>query len=349
VNDTVAAPSPGRGLLQPGLWLENGFLVLIVLALIGVFSVFTPPGTFFSVNNLRNIALDTAEILVLAGGEMFVIVAAGLDLSIGSLVVFNAVVFAEVLTKFAGTAAQVANFQYPRLWLGLLLGVLASLAAGAAWGAINGSISVRWRVPPFITTLGVAGMALGFAQLITGGLNVPNVPPSLQEFFGSGRLFGIPWLVVVAVTVIAALWVLLAKTRYGLRTFAIGASAEASRRAGISVSTHTITLYVLVGVLTGVVGIMDVARFQTASIAAHTQDALIAITAVVIGGTSLFGGTGRMSGTILGAFIPAILRNGFVLLGVQPFWQNVAIGAVLILAVFSDQVRRRRLPALGGR
>ena len=141
---------------------------------------------------------------------------------------------------------------------------------------------------------------------------------------------------------VGVLWVVLAQTRYGLRTYAIGANAEAARRAGVNVRRHTASLYILMGVLAGIVGFMDLARFDTASIAAHTQDNLAAIAAVVIGGTSLFGGKGRMSGTIIGAFIPAILRNGFILMDVQPFWQNVAVGTVLIIAVYIDQVRRRR-------
>ncbi len=333
-----------RLLLRTLFRYENAFLVLILIGLIVAFSILTPRGTFFSLLNLKNIALDTSEILVLAAGQMFVIIAAGLDLSIGSLVVFNAVIFAEVIVKFSGTAAQTSSFEYPHLGVALAIAAVAALVSGTAWGWFNGYVTVRWKVPPFIVTLGTLGMALGFAQLITGGLDVPNVPVSLQTFFGAGELLGtIPWLVIVAGTVVGILWVVLARTRYGMRTYAIGASAEASRRAGVNVGRHVLSLYMIMGLLTGIVGIMDVARFDTASIAAHSQDNLVAIAAVVIGGTSLFGGTGRMGGTILGSFIPAILRNGFILMGIQPFWQNVAIGAVLIVAVYIDQVRRRRV------
>ena len=138
------------------------------------------------------------------------------------------------------------------------------------------------------------------------------------------------------------LWVVLSQTRYGLRTYAIGALAEAATRAGINVRRHTLTLYALMGLLAGIVGVMDVSRFATASIAGHAQDALAAIAAVVIGGTSLFGGRGRMGGTVIGALIPAMLSNGFIIMDVQPYWQNVAVGAVLMLAVYVDQERRRR-------
>jgi ribose transport system permease protein len=320
---------------------ENTFLLGIVAILILIFSVLAPSGTFFSSGNFTSIALDTSEILVLSAGMTFVIIAAGLDLSVGSVVVFSSVIFAKLIAELAGTAGSLGG-QAHHLAIAIPISVLAAIASGAAWGLVNGWITARWAVPPFIVTLGTLGMALGFAQVITGGLNVPNVPVELQLQFGSKNFLGIPWLVWVAAVVVAVLWVVLAKTRYGLRTYAIGANAEGARRAGVNVTLHTISLYVLMGSLAGLVAVMDVARFDTASIAAHTQDNLAAIAAVVIGGTSLFGGKGRMSGTIIGAFIPAILRNGFILLDVQPFWQNVAVGGVLILAVYIDQQRRRR-------
>lgn len=333
----------GRGLVAG--WSGNAFLLLVLLGLIAIFTLLSPPGTFLSFGNVKNIALDTSEILILAAGETYIIMAAGIDLSIGSMVVFSSVVAAEVLVNVSGSPAQAANFEYPNLALGLVLGIAAGLLAGTFWGCVNGFLIVRLKVPPFIVTLGTLGMAVGFAQVITGGLNVPNVPPQLQDVFGAGSFLGIaPWLAVTAAVVVAVLWIVLAQTRYGLRTYAIGASSEASLRAGVNVDLHVFSLYALMGLLAGTVGFLDVARFDTASIFAHSNDALAAIAAVVIGGTSLFGGKGSMGGTIIGAFIPSILRNGFVLLGVQPFWQNVAIGALLITAVYVDQVRRRRVP-----
>jgi ribose transport system permease protein len=321
---------------------ENVFLVLVLVGLVVGFTLATPAGTFLSVDNFKNIMLDTAEIFILAAGSTFIIIAAGIDLSIGSLVIFSAVVSAELMVRLSGTSAQVENSVYPHLTLGLTVGILGGVLAGAAWGFVNGFVTVRFSIPSFITTLGTLGMALGLAQVITGGLNVANVPPQIQDVFGGGSLFGIPWLVIVAAGVLAVMWTLLARTRYGLRTYAIGANIEAARRSGINVNRHVISLFVLMGLLCGIVGILDVARFGTASISAHSQDNLAAIAAVVIGGTSLYGGKGTMGGTIIGALIPSILRNGFILVGVQPYWQNVAIGAVLIVAVAIDQNRRRR-------
>jgi ribose transport system permease protein len=323
--------------------LETLSIALLLVGIVAVFTVWAPSGTFLTRTNLENIALDTSQILILALGMTFLLIAAGIDLSIGSIVVFASVIGAKVMVALAGTTAQVENFQYPHLTLALLGGVSAAVVVGAAWGVFNGVVSVKLRMPPFIVTLATLGIALGIAQLLTGGLNVQNVPIPLQESFGLGSFAGlVPWPVVVAVGVTAALWILLRRTRFGLRTYAIGANAEAVRRAGVNVDRHVISLYGLMGVLCGIVGVIEVSRFGTATIAGHQQDALAAISAAVIGGTSLFGGRGRISGTIVGALIPAVLLNGFVIVGVEPFWQDVAVGSVLLVAVYLDQLRRRR-------
>lgn len=328
-------------------WLRMGriadlWIALILLGLIVIFSVLCPSGTFLSLTNLRNVTIDTSEVLLLAAGQTLVLIAAGIDLSIGSLVIFCAVVTAKTLGEFSGAPSA----GYPSALLGVAVAIPVSLLAGSAWGFLNGWVTVKLRVPPFIVTLGTLWMALGLAQVISGGYNVASVPPQLQDLFVFGGLFGIvPWPVVIAAVGVGILWVLLARTRFGLRTYAIGANMEALRRAGVDVHRHTILIYVLMGLICGVVGLMDVARFSTASLSAHQLDNLNAIAAVVIGGTSLFGGRGHMSGTIVGAFIPAVLRNGFIILAIQPFWQNVVVGAFLIFAVYIDQVRRGGLTA----
>jgi ribose transport system permease protein len=328
-------------ILKPLVERESAFLLLLLAGMCLAFALLTPSGTFLSTLNATNVALDTAEILVLASGMTYIIIAAGIDLSIGSLVVFSSVAFAEVMTRIASSSGV---FDQPRhLGLGIAVGVAAALVAGLGWGIVNGYLIGYHGIPAFVVTLGTLGVALGLAQVWTAGINVSGVPFRLQETLGSGKLFGaIPWLVILAAAVVGVLWVVLSQTRYGMRTYAIGSSLDASTRAGINVRFHVLTLYGLMGLLAGIVGVMDVSRFATASIAAHTQDNLAAIAAVVIGGTSLFGGKGRMGGTVIGALIPAILRNGFILMDVQPFWQNVAVGAVLIVAVYIDQERRRR-------
>ena len=169
------------------------------------------------------------------------------------------------------------------------------------------------------------------------------MPFKLVDTIGSGRAFGeVPYLVLIAAAVALVFGVILAATRFGRYTYAIGSNEEASRRAGINVDAHLIKVYAIAGTLAGLAGFMSLARFATTTIGGHSTDNLDAIAAVVIGGTSLFGGIGTMVGTVVGVFIPAVLRNGFVIVGVQTFWQQVAVGAVLIVAVYLDQLRRAR-------
>lgn len=334
---------------DPRFWIgrfldrfETAAITLILIGIVVMFTVWAPSGTFLTGQNVKNIALDSSEILILAVGMTFLLIAAGIDLSIGSIVLFSSVVATKLLVHLSGTAAQIANYQFPNLGWALVASIPVFLGIGALFGLANGVLSVRLRITPFIVTLATLGIGLGLSQVLTSGINVQNVPPKLQESFGLGELAGVvPWPVVVAAVVTAVFWVVLAKTRFGLRTYAIGANAESARRAGIKVNAHLVSLYVLMGALCGLVGFIDVARFNTVSIGGHQQDALSAISAAVIGGTSLFGGRGRIPGTVVGALIPAVLQNGFVIVGVQPFWQQVAIGGVLLVAVYLDQLRRR--------
>jgi ribose transport system permease protein len=323
---------------------ESLTITAILLLIVAVFAVLAPEGSFLTVDNLRNVALDASAMLILAAGMTFLLIAAGLDLSIGAMVVFSAVVSAKVMLWVAGDVTpDIAQTDHPHLALALVLGIFAALGIGLLWGLVNGLLTVKAKIPAFIATLATSGVILGLAQVWTGGLNVTGAPIQLQEFFGLGSLFdAIPWPVVVAIVVTGVLWVVLAFTRFGLRTYAIGANPDAARRAGINVNRHLLILYIMMGVLAGIVGVIDLARFNTASVSGHTEDALAAISAVVIGGTSLFGGRGRMSGTVIGALIPAVLLNGFVIMAIDPFWQNVAVGLVLLAAVYVDQVRRRK-------
>ncbi|GAA5050142.1 ribose transport system permease protein [Thermocatellispora tengchongensis] len=322
--------------------LSDATILLLLIGMIAAFSVLTPAGTFLSLSNFESVLLTASQLLILSCGTTFLLIAGGLDLSIGAVTVFSAVVVAKVMGALAGTAAQAADFQYPNLAVAVAAAVGGGLAVGLGWGVLNGVLAVRTRIPPFIATLATGGIVLGLASVWTDGQNVQNVPLPFQTGFGLGKLFGVvPWPIVIAAVVTAVSWVLLAKTRFGLHTYAMGANLEAARRAGIDVGRHMVLLYAGMGALCGLVAIIDVGRFGTASITSHSGDGLAAIAAVVIGGTSLFGGRGRISGTIVGALIPAVLQSGFVIMDVQPFWQNVAVGVVLLVAVYVDQVKIR--------
>jgi len=310
---------------------QSTAIALILIGLIAVFS-FLRPEEFLDVNNARNIATDAAVLLVLAVGLTFVIITAGIDLSVGAVLVFSGVVAAKLMNEIGGDN-----------WGVILAGLGVALASGLGWGLLNGFLVAKAKIPAFIVTLGTLGMALGSALLITGGVDQRDVPFKLIDTVGSGRAFDeIPYLVLIAAVVALVFGVILAMTRFGRYTYAIGSNEEAVRRAGVNVDAHLIKVYAIGGTLAGLAGFMSLARFGTTTIGGHSTDNLDAISAVVIGGTSLFGGIGTIVGTVVGVFIPAVLRNGFVIVGVQPFWQQVAVGAVLIVAVYLDQLRRAR-------
>lgn len=304
-------------------------IFLVLIAIVIVFSALAP-GNFATGSNLRLVVQNASILAVLGVGMTFIIITAGIDLSVGSVLVFSGVVSAMVMRGIGGDGWGVA-----------ILGIIVSILCGLAWGFINGFLIAKAKVPPLIVTLGTFGMALGFAQILTGGIDIRTVPAVLTDTIGYGNIFGsIPVISVIALVVIVIGAVVLHKTRYGLHTYAVGSSELASRRVGLKVDRKLISIYTMSGGLAGLAGILSLSQFSTTAIAGQSQTNLNVIAAVVIGGTSLFGGSGTIFGTVVGLFIPAVLQNGFVIVGVQPFWQQVAVGAVLIVAVYVDQVRR---------
>lgn len=337
---TVQAPASAWQLFKASAVKNAQLRTLgILLVLIGLFGIFTPAGSFLSWGNFSDMALNTTTIMLLAMGQMFIVIGGGLDLSVGSVVVFCSVVAANSFKFFAGPAAE----GYPTLVLAVLVTIPLTLATGAAWGALNGWLIAFFRIPSFIVTLGTLTIILGLAQVWTGGANQTGMPPQIQAAFSGTKAFGIiPWPVVITAVVVGIFWFVLARTRYGLRTYAFGSNAESLRRAGVNTRRHEMSLYILMGALAAAAALMDTARFGTVSLSSHTTANLQSIAAVIIGGTSLYGGAGKMLGTVIGAFIPAVLKNGFIILGVSPFWQNVAVGAVLVLAVYLDRWTQQR-------
>jgi ribose transport system permease protein len=329
--------------------IAKSFTLLILFAIMLIFSLYG--GTsFFNARNFNDIIIDSSQLVVLSVGMTFVIIAAGIDLSVGSVLILSSVVAAQVTIALSGTPQDIAKFEFPTQHIGIPIGLVAGVVTGLLCGIVNGVLITRLQVPSFIVTLGMLGIALGLGQLLSGGTSVPNVPPAVQTEIGLRELVGFdlagqrvritpPVAVAYVIAIIAA--IILNRTRFGRYTYAIGSNAAAARRAGINVDLHLVKVYALSGLLAGVAGGMDLLRFGTASVGSHQADNLAAISATVIGGTSLFGGIGTIGGTVVGAFIPTVLRNGLVIARVQPFWQNVAIGAVLILAVYLDQRRRR--------
>ena len=215
------------------------------------------------------------------------------------------------------------------------------MAPGLRGGVLNGVLIALLDIPPLIVTLGSFGAALGLSDVLTGGVDLSGVPNGFSSTIGHGSVGPIPVLVLVAGIITIVFGLLLHTTRFGRYTYAIGSNSEAARRAGIKVDRHLIKIYGLAGLLSGVGGVLSLADFTTTTISGHTTDNLTAISAVVIGGTSLFGGVGAMAGTVVGVFIPVVLASGLVIVGVQSFWQQVMIGVILVAAVYFDQLRRR--------
>lgn len=310
---------------------SSRWIGIVLLGLIVVFSIMEP-SDFLSVANARNLGDDAAVLLVLAVGETFVTILAGIDLSCGSILVFAGVISAKAMGALGGNN-----------WGVIIAGLVVALASGGVWGAVNGVLVGKAKINSFVVTLGTLGMSLGFALVITGGVDVETgIPFKLVTTIGAGRLLGqVPWLVVVAVATTVIFGIVLRYTIFGRYTYAIGSNKEGSSRAGINVDWHIVKVFALAGVLYGLAGFLSLARFDTTTVAGHSTDNLQAITAVVIGGTSLFGGVGTMLGSFFGVLIPSVLQNGIVIAGIQPFWQQVAIGAVLIFAVYLDALRRK--------
>lgn len=325
---TSTPPAPGRspraayrGALARVLG-ENGALaglVLLVVALAAANENFLTP------RNLLNIGVQAAVVAVLAFGQTFVIVSGGIDLSVGSVAAFAAVVMGWVAVA-AGQSVGVA--------------LLAGVAAGLAAGLVNGGLVAFGRLPPFIATLAMLSAARGLALVVSDGS--PILMPDAVAALGRdiGGVLPAPVLVMAIMGLIAA--VLLNRTYVGRAMYAVGGNEEAARLSGINVTRVKLAVYGLSGVFAAVAGILLAGRLASAQPQAAVTYELDAIAAVVIGGASLAGGSGRASGTLIGALILAVLRNGLNLLAVSAFWQQVVIGAVIALAVLVDTLRRRR-------
>ncbi|MBN6190847.1 MULTISPECIES: ABC transporter permease [Microbacterium] len=331
-TETVAIGTleePKNGYFRNLLRAQAFQILLVLIAIVVVFSLLAPD-TFAQWSNFRLIIQNASILAVLAVGMTYVIITAGIDLSIGSVLVFSGVVSAMVMRAIGGAG-----------WGTAVVGILVAIACGIGWGLLNGFLIAKAKIPPLIVTLGTLGMSLGLAQILTGGVDIREVPAVLTTTIGYGNVLGtIPTISVIALVIIVIGGVVLHFTRFGLHTYAVGSSELAARRVGVKVDRHLIAIYTLSGGLAGVAGILSLSQFSTTAIAGQSQTNLNVIAAVVIGGTSLFGGVGTIVGTVVGLFIPAVLQNGFVITGVPPFWQQVAVGAVLITAVYVDQVRR---------
>jgi ribose transport system permease protein len=336
VGGSAAVEDAPAGRLQRILRIQALQIVLLLAITVAIFTILRP-NTFLTPFNIRGIVQNTSILAVLGVGMTFVIITGGIDLSIGSVLVFSGVVADKAMASYGGQG-----------WGTVLVGTAVACGCGLGWGLVNGILVAKAKVPPLIVTLGSLSAALGFAQILTKGLDLRDAPKTLVNKVGFGNIIGqVPTLAVIAGVVVIIGIVLLHRTRFGLHTYAIGSNAEAGRRVGLKVDRHLIKVYALAGLLAGFAGILNLGFFQSTTIGGQSNTALNVIAGVAIGGTSLFGGVGSVFGTVIGLFIPIVLQNGFIQINVQPFWQQVVVGAVLVTVVYVDQLRRAA--AVGGR
>jgi ribose transport system permease protein len=280
---------------------------------------------FLTVDNILNVALQSSINAILAFGITFVIITSGIDLSVGSILAFSSVIMGLCLTN----------------GIGLFIAVIVGLINGAALGFINGFLITRINLAPFIVTLGMMSIARGLALVITKGYPISGMPDTIR-FLGRGNILGIPVPVVITLFIFGISFILLQYTKFGRYVYAIGGNEEATRLSGVNVSKIKLLVYIWCGTMAGVSGIILTARLNSAQPIAGMGYELDAIAASVIGGVSLSGGEGTAQGTLIGALIIGVLRNGLNLLNVSSFWQQVVIGGVVIAAVTLDKLKNRK-------
>ena len=302
-------------------------MLLGLVIVMAILSPVTSSGVrvFLTASNFFNIILASATFGILAIGATYVISAAGIDLSLGSVL---------GLASVSG-AALVVTLGWP--WYFAIIG---SLGAGAAAGALNGFIITRGHVPAFIVTLGMLGIARGLALIISDGRGIYGLPDEIL-FLGQARPWGVPTPVFILIGVALISHYILTHTPFGHHTLALGDNENSARATGINVRRQRVILYTISGLMAGIAGLIFTARVNTGDPTAGLNYELLAITAAIIGGTNLFGGRGSILGTMIGALIMGVLQNGLNLMAVQAYYQQMAIGAVLIAAVWLDQIRTR--------
>jgi ribose/xylose/arabinose/galactoside ABC-type transport system permease subunit len=325
-----------------------------------VFFSFAGTG-FFSVRSFGSILTNTTLIMLMAIGQTYVIITAGIDLSIGWTVGLASVFAAILMRDLAGSIG---------VYQAIILAIFGGLTISLIPGLVNGLLITKTRIPPFIATIGMFGVVRGLALLLTDGQNViGNIPADVREVLrmvGNGSLLyrlpgeGFSWFAqpenldaadlrvlerlmpypVLIVAVIAIFFAfLLSRTQFGRHTYVIGDNPEAARRAGINVDRHLIYVYMLAALCAGMAGVLHVFRFTAGSPVVGEPVLLDSVAAVVIGGTSLFGGEGRISGTIVGALIIGVVKSGLVSMGVDSVWQFIIVGAIIIFAVLVNQAQ----------
>jgi len=320
-TNSTTAVAVGKREQMRNLLRTVGMLPVLLLLVLG-FALMSE--NFFTVQNLSIITQQASVNIVLAAGMTFVILTAGIDLSVGAILAASAVV-----AMLASLSPQFG-----------MLGIAAGIGFGLLLGLTNGVLIAFMRLPPFIVTLGALTAMRGLARLLADDKTVFN-PELPFAFIGNDAVLGVPWLVIIALLVVALSWFILRRTVIGVQIYAVGGNQEAARLSGIKVWKVLLFVYAVSGLLAGLGAVMTASRLSAANGLQLGQSyELDAIAAVILGGTSFTGGVGSIAGTLIGALIIAVLTNGLVLLGVSDIWQYIIKGIVIIGAVALDRYRQ---------
>jgi ribose transport system permease protein len=308
-------------------------IIAVEVVLIAFFYATSPGGAFLNETNLRGMFITASQVLLLAVGQAVLMSAAHIDISQGAVLILASVLAGRTMTAFQGTMpAAVA----------LALGLLVAAAVGVAIGVVNGIMVGIVGINALVTTLAMLGIATGAAQVITGGVNLTGLPVALQNGFGSVNLGPFPAPIVVSMIVILMIWAAFHYTSWGTHILAMGSNYRAAHRVGIRTLRNTLGIFILSSMLAGLAGYFDLARYSTTNISGHVNDSMAAIAAALIGGTALTGGRISFLGAIVGAFLAIILQSGLVIINLSPFYQTIAVGVMLLIAVSLDRSTRLR-------
>lgn len=316
------------------LFVRAGVLPLLLLIAVIIFELLSD--RFLRGQNILNIARQSTYLTIVAMGQMLALLTGGFDLSVGETIAITSVVSAMVMAGLAAAHPHAVG-------MAITVGVLAGLGAGTLVGIVNGIGVAVFDVSPFMMTLGMASISFGIALTLTSGVPVSGIPGQFGDIFGFGLVAGIPSPVLVTAIIVVLMYVLLNWTRMGRYFYAVGGNYKASILSGISTRLSLFLAYVLCGGLAALAGVLMTARLESGEANIGASLPLDSIAACVIGGISLRGGVGRLSGAVLGAIFIVLIQNGMDLARIQSYLQQVVIGVLLILAVVADQLRQRML------
>jgi ribose transport system permease protein len=331
----VEAKSPFSPLqLLRSIFLRAGVLPFFLIAALIIFTVAS--AQFFTVQNLTNVARQSVYLVLVSLGQMLVLITGGFDLSVGTAIALTSVVSASAMVA--------ASAMFPdAVWLVIALGLIAGFCAALVIGMLNGIGIAVFGVSPFIMTLGVQSVGAGIALFLTGGVPIGNLPFEFGDFFGFGRIGGVPVPVLVAIAAIVVMWVIMNRMRTGAQIYAIGGNIKAAHLSGIHTKRALFIAYLVCALLASLAGILLTARVESGETNLGGTIALESIAACVIAGVSLRGGIGRVENVVLGAFFIVLVQNGMNVMQIGSYMQMVLLGSLLILAVVIDQLRYRML------